>query len=153
MLIENDIGELMQIMTRAFDEDAKRHLNEPSGGPPGYDTGEFLRKYALDSKSDAYKVFKDDQCIGAAIVWINPSNINFLGNMFIDLSLQDKGIGSIIWKYIEQKYPQTIRWKTETPGFSKRNHNFYVNKCGFKIIKIDNPKDKYEEIYILEKEM
>ena len=46
-----------------------------------------------------------------------------------------------------------VKWKTETPGFSKRNHNFYINKCGFKLVHIDQPKDLEEANYILEKEM
>jgi len=46
---EEDIDILTPIMKRAFDEDAMRHLNEPEGGPPGYDNGDFLRKYALDT--------------------------------------------------------------------------------------------------------
>ena len=73
--------------------------------------------------------------------------------MFIDPLCQDKGIGTRVWKSIEQKYPDTKVWRTETPGFSKRNHNFYINKCGFRVVKIENPKDKYKEMYILEKEM
>ena len=48
---------------------------------------------------------------------------------------------------------ETKIWRTETPGFSKRNHNFYVNKCGFKIIRIDNPGDFMKESYFMEKEM
>ncbi|GAA0071155.1 hypothetical protein UT300003_26790 [Clostridium sardiniense] len=58
-----------------------------------------------------------------------------------------------MWKYIESKYPNTKKWTTETPGFSKRNHNFYVNKCGFKIVKILNPHDLHIETYVLEKEI
>jgi len=150
-LKEKDIEVLTPIMKGAFDEDSRRHLNEPTGGPPGYDNGEFLRKYAFDKRSQAFKVSKDNKVVGAVIVWINTSNINYLGNMFIDTDMQDKGIGTILWKSIEQKYPQTLVWRTETPGFSKRNHNFYVNKCKFKVVKIENPMDKYEESYILEK--
>jgi N-acetylglutamate synthase-like GNAT family acetyltransferase len=71
----------------------------------------------------------------------------------VDPDLQDKGNGLIIWKYIEQKFPETKIWKTETPGFSLRNHHFYVNKCGFKVYKIENPKDKRESSYLLEKIM
>lgn len=78
---------------------------------------------------------------------------NYLGNMFLDVQYQDSGYGTIIWKYIENKFPNTRVWKTDTPGFSKRNHNFYINKCGFKLISIENPKDKYEESYVLEKIM
>ena len=150
---EEDVDVFTAIMKRAFDEDAKRHLNEDSGGPPGYDNGDFLRKWALHKDSQAVKVFKDSKPIGLYIVWITKNHINSLGALFIDPEFQDKGVGAKIWKFIESEYPQTILWRTETPGFSKRNHNFYVNKCGFKIVKIENPGDKYEESYLMEKEM
>lgn len=140
-------------MKKAFDEDARRHLGEESGGPPGYDDGTFLMKYALNSPTDAFKIYYGNVLIGAIIVWINPDGNNFLGNMFVDPSMQDKGLGLTIWKHMERKYPGTKKWMTETPGFSKRNHNFYVNKCGFKIIRIDNPGNLKEESYILEKVM
>lgn len=48
-------------------------------------------------------------------------------------------------------YPDIKIWNTETPIFSSRNHNFYVNKCGFHIVKIDNPKNRREGQYILQK--
>ncbi|MBP7175531.1 MAG: GNAT family N-acetyltransferase [Thermoclostridium sp.] len=150
---KSDVEILTPIMKRAFDEDSRRHLNEPTGGPDGYDNGDFLRKYALNKKSDAYKVSWNGKPVGAVIVWINKDNINYLGNIFIDPDLQDKGFGKKVWGYIENKYPDTIIWRTETPGFSKRNHHFYVNKCGFKIVRIVNPKDKYEESYQMEKVM
>lgn len=150
---EKDVDDLTVIMKKAFDEDTKRHLGEEEGGPPGYDNGEFLRQWYLSNEAEAYKIIRDDVLIGGINVFINESNENFLGNMFVDPLCQDKGLGTIIWKFIEQKYPGTKKWKTDTPGFSKRNHHFYVNKCGFKIVRIDNPKDKYEESYILEKEM
>ncbi|HKL79555.1 MAG TPA: hypothetical protein VJ888_03850 [Mobilitalea sp.] len=34
-LKEEDIAVLTPIMTRAFDEDSRIHLNEPKGGPEG----------------------------------------------------------------------------------------------------------------------
>ena len=150
---DKDVELLTPIMKRAFDEDAKRFLNEDTGGPDGYDNGDFLRKYALNKDSTAYKISKDGKPIGAIILWINKNHENFLGNMFIDPDLQDKGLGLTVWEFIESQYPDTKIWRTETPGFSKRNHNFYVNKCGFKIVRIDNPGDKYEESYFMEKEI
>lgn len=150
---EADVAGFTRIMKRAFDEDARRHLGEPEGGPPGYDTGEFLRKYALDPASTAYTCWKGEVPVGAVIVWIHRNRENFLGNMFVDPEFQDKGTGTLIWKFIESAFPDTKVWRTETPGFSKRNHNFYVNKCGFKVVRIENPGDKYEESYCLEKMM
>ncbi len=150
---EGDVEDLTFIMKRAFDEDSRRHLDKETGGPPGYDNGDFIRQWYLHSNSEAYKVLKDGILIGGINIFLTPDNQNFLGNIFVDPSCQDKGIGTAIWKQMEQKYPDTKTWRTETPGFSKRNHNFYVNKCGFKVVKIDNPKDKNEECYLLEKEM
>jgi len=148
---ENDVAELTVIMKRAFDEDTKRHLNEKIGGPPGYDNGDFIRQWYLHEKAEAYKISKNGTLIGGINVFVNDNNENYLGNMFIDPLYQDKGCGTIIWSFIEQKYPQTKIWRTETPGFSKRNHNFYVNKCGFKVIRIENPKNRTKENYVLEK--
>jgi N-acetylglutamate synthase-like GNAT family acetyltransferase len=92
--------------------------------------------------------------INLLVVFINyQTHENYLGNIFVDPDLQDKGIGLIIWIYIEQKFPSTKIWKTDTPGFSSRNHYFYVNKCGFKIFHINNPKNKMESSYCMEKVM
>ncbi len=148
-----DVKSLTEIMTRAFDNDTKLHLDEEKGGPDGYDNGEFIIKWALNSPSQSFKVLMNGMLVGSVIVWINEDGKNFLGTIFVDPIVQNKGIGLKIWKYIESKYPSTKKWVTETPGFSKRNHNFYVNKCGFKIVKILNPGVLKEERYILEKDM
>lgn len=68
---ERDVEILTPIMKKAFDEDTRIHLNEPSGGPDGYDNGEFLRKYALHKDSQAYKISWNNKPVGAVIVWIN----------------------------------------------------------------------------------
>lgn len=148
-----DVIDMTEIMKRAFDEDTKRHLGKECGGPPGYDNGDFITKWYLNSGADAFKILKDGKLIGGINVFINKNNENFLGNIFLDPQYQDRGFGTIIWEYIELKYPKTKKWITDTPGFSKRNHNFYVNKCGFKVVRIENPRDKYEESYCLEKIM
>ncbi|MBB6621959.1 GNAT family N-acetyltransferase [Clostridium gasigenes] len=154
LLEEKDIEILTPIMEKSFDEDARIHLNEPKGGPPGYDNGDFLREYGLSKEATSYKISLEGTAIGCVILWINnETKINFLGNIFIDVSLQNKGLGKRVWRFIEEEYPNTIKWCTDTPGFSKRNHNFYVNKCGFHIVRIENPMDKYECSYIMEKEI
>lgn len=153
-LKEEDIIELTEIMTRAFDEDSRIHLNEEKGGPEGYDNGDFLRKYGLNPRSEAYKIMFKGQAVGGLIVWINKeTNINYLGTVFLDPSLQNKGLGKTVWEFVEKKYPNTKKWCTDTPIFSKRNHNFYINKCGFHVVKIDQPQDEKEGSYNLEKVM
>lgn len=148
-----DVELLTPIMKRAFDEDTRRHLHEDSGGPPGYDNGDFLRKWALHEKSTAFKITLDGKAVGAVILWITANNENFLGTIFIDSDIQDKGIGIAIWEKVESMYPETKVWRTETPGFSRRNHHFYIDKCGFRLVDIKNRGDRYEESYQLEKIM
>ena len=150
---ENDVDLFTQMFKKAFDKDSQIHLGE-NGGPPGYDNGGFLKKWFLNKDTTAYAVFKDNKPVGAVNVFINnQTNENYLGNIFVDPDLQDKGLGLVIWRFIEQKFPETKIWKTDTPGFSSRNHYFYVNKCGFKIVHINDPKNKMESSYCMEKIM
>ncbi|MCI9380581.1 MAG: GNAT family N-acetyltransferase [Dorea sp.] len=150
-LEEVHIDELTKIMERAFNEDARIHLGKERGGPDGYDDGSFLRKWGLHKDASSYCISLNQQLIGGVILWINEDKNNFLGNIFIDPACENHGMGTKVWNMIEQLYPDTKIWNTETPAFSSRNHNFYVNKCGFHIIKIENPKDKLEGKYILQK--
>ncbi|WP_297639207.1 GNAT family N-acetyltransferase [uncultured Clostridium sp.] len=150
-LKEENIDKLIPIMKAAFDYDTKIHLDKECGGPSGYDDGTFLRRWALDENTTSLCIYENNNLIGAVILWINSNNENYLGNIFIDINYENKGIGTRVWNLIEKLYPDTKIWNTETPIFSRRNHNFYVNKCGFSIIKIENPKDINEGSYILQK--
>jgi len=150
---EQDIDVLTPVMKAAFDEDSRRHTSNPSGGPPGYDNGDFFRKWYLNRESKAYKILSNGRPIGAFNVWINRNGVNFLGNIFIDPDFQDRGTGTVVWRFIEKTYPDTIKWCTETPAFSRRNHNFYINKCGFRVVRIDNPKKESGGFFVLEKTM
>lgn len=153
-LREESIEELTAVMTRAFDEDARLHQGREKGGPPGYDNGDFLRKWGMDKHSTAYQISMEGRLMAGLILWINlKTKINHLGCIFIDTSLQNKGVGRTIWEFAEQEYPDTIKWCTETPGFSRRNHNFYVNKLGFHVVSIKDPLSEEDRSFILEKEM
>lgn len=148
-----EIPELTKIMKRAFDLDSQMFLNE-DGGPDGYDTGEFLEKWGMNPHSTQLKILKGNRVIGATILWIHKeSRENVLGCLFIDPEFENQGIGVQVWNLIEQRYPETKVWTTETPIFSRRNHNFYINKCGFHLVKILNPQDTNEGSFILEKRM
>ena len=129
---EGDIPELTRVMTRAFDDDAQKHLGIEKGGPPGYDNGEFFRKWMLGhEESIGYKVLLDGQVIGGIIVWILEHGDNRLGTIFVDPTYQDQGIGSRAWQFIEATYPDARSWTLDTPSFATKNHFFYENKCGF----------------------
>lgn len=150
---EDDILEMAPIMKRAFDKDTYIHLGEKEGGPTGYEDGSLLRKLGLHKDSIGLKIMLDHKMIGGAIIWIKENQENLLDILFIDDAYENKGIGVKVWQLIEARYPNTKKWYLDTTSYSRRNHYFYVNKCGFHIVKINNPKDWKEGWYTLEKVM
>ena len=129
---EKDIPELTRVMTVAFDDDARTHLGEEKGGPPGYDDGEFFQKWMLaHDESIGYKIVVDNTVIGGFIVWVLPDGVDFLGTMFVDPDYQNRAVGPQAWQLIEAAYPQTKSWTLGTPKWAIRNHYFYEEKCGF----------------------
>lgn len=150
---QEDIPALAGIMKRSFDKDCLMHTGKP-GGPPGYDTGDFLRTWCFHDAATAFKIMVDGAVAGAVILFINDgTRVNTLGCLFLEPDLRQKGLGAEIWRHIERKYPETRKWKTETIWYSTYNHYFYVAKCGFQIVRIDNPKANDEAQYHMEKSM
>ncbi len=135
-IIEDDLIEITEIMMRAFDDDARQYQGKEKGGPEGYDNGEFFRKWLFGyDESTGFKIILDSNTIGAMILWIFSDGKNLLGNIFIDPDIQNRGVGSQVWSWIEAKYPETKSWSLETHHKSIRNHHFYEKKCGFTKIK------------------
>lgn len=153
LMEESDIPDLTQIMKRAFDDDAQKHLGQESGGPPGYDNGDFFRQWLLPyEESVGYKVLVGDDLIGGIIVWILPKAHNILGTIFVDPGFQDKGVGQRTWTYIEETHPDTKSWRLGTPTWAIKNHHFY-EKCGFVRADEDPLIPSEEESIIYRKEI
>ena len=144
---ETDIPDLTSVMTRAFDNDVQKHLGWKSGGPEGYDTGEFFRKWLFGYKeSEGYKILLEDKVIGGFIVWIYEHGKNILGTIFVDPAHQDRGIGTQAWQFIEAAYPDAKQWTLGTPIWAVKNHHFY-EKCGFQHV------ETTEDSFVYRKEM
>ncbi|MCP3921748.1 MAG: GNAT family N-acetyltransferase [Desulfobacterales bacterium] len=147
LLEEKDIIELVDPMTKAFDDDAKRFNGKEKDGPPGYDDGSFLYKWGLDNNgSISYKIIVDSKSVGAFIIWWNEDGESTLGTIFVDPELQNKGVGRKAWCFIEDKF-LTKSWILDTPTWAVRNHHFYEKVCGF--IKIGTKDDQviYKKFY------
>ncbi len=137
---KEDIPGLTSVMTRAFDDDSQKHLGKPKGGPPGYDNGDFFRKWMPYEKSVTYKIVVEGKTVGGIIVWIYTHGRNVLGTIFVDPNHQDRGIGTAAWRLVETTYPDTKSWTLGTPSWATKNHHFY-EKNGFKKIREDREED------------
>ena len=133
-----DVDALTQVMARSFDDDSRRHLGVEKGGPPGYDTGEFLREHGLHQRSRAFKAILDGEPVGAVIVFPSSSGDHVLGCIFTEPQMQRRGIGQALFRHVETAFPARS-WTLETPGFARSNHGFYTDRCGFR--KIDERPD------------
>ena len=151
-IVEGDIDELTHVMTRAFDDDARKHLGTEKGGPPGYDDGEFFRKWLFPYKeSRGYKIILEGRIIGGVIAWIYSHGRNVLGTIFVDPDYQDRGVGTRAWEFIEVEFPDTRSWQLGTPGYATKNLYFYEQKCGFSKIKQVEAEDHQGESFIYRK--
>ncbi len=140
-------------MKKAFDEDTRIHTDLKSDGPAGYDDGSFLKQWIHKPESISYKIMIESELVGCFIITIGKENINYLEMLFLDPSTRNNSYGYLAWSFIESEFSNTRVWKTSTPGYSKRNHNFYINKCGFQLYRIEKPGDFYQECYHLKKVM
>ena len=153
-ITEADIPELTGVMTRAFDDDAQKHLGQERGGPEGYDNGDFFRTWLFGyQESVGYKVLSEGRIIGAMIVWILPGGHNAVGTIFVDPDYQDNGVGTRMWQFVEAAYPETKSWRLATPDWATKNHYFYENKCGFQRVDSDPIVGTPEGEFVYRKEM
>ena len=140
---EEDIFMFKNKLKESFIFGAKNYFGEDITDkiPEEKDIDESLNMEQVYS----YHLLLNNEKIGGAIIEINnETNHNELHFFFIYPEYQNKKMGYLSWKSIENKYPQTELWTCYTPYFEKRNINFYVNKCGFHIVAFYNKYNKLE---------
>ncbi len=98
---------------------------------------------------EGWSIYNKDELIGGALIDISKVDRNILELFFIDASKLGQGLGTKAWQAIEKQYPNTKIWETFTPISLRANIAFYVNNCGFKVIRIN--KDDIEWDCIFEK--
>lgn len=139
---EENLADVSAVMTRAFDDDARRHLGIEHKGPPGYDDSEFFRTWLFGREENTGgAVVVDGEIAGAFVVW--PRHDAVLGTMFVDPSLQRRGVGSAMWRYIEETYPART-WTLHTPLWATSNHRFYKG-CGFQRVEVVGDSVKFRK--------
>ena len=71
---------------------------------------------------------------------------------FIAPKMQGKNLGQRALKMVENMYPETRIWRLGTPTQVLRNSVFYINKCGYSIVRVDEwDKEKECGMFVFEK--
>lgn len=97
----------------------------------------FSSAIALSDKT-VLGIWKDGHLIGGALISKSPDEVNILERMFILPEEQGKGYGHRVWLEIERTFPCQGGWKLRTPTCLINNICFYVNKCGFSIVRVED---------------
>jgi len=147
-----DYRTLTQIMIAAFNEDTSMHTDLREDGPKGYNDGNLIKLLNEHEKFESYKIEYNKSTGGAYTVAIKANNEYSLEMLFIDPKYRESHLGSIVWKVIEEKYVDARKWTVETPDYSKRNHHFYTEKCGF-VFNRENTCDNGAKSFIFEKQV
>lgn len=145
-----DYDILTRIMTVAFNEDTSMHTNIEEDGPTGYNDGSLIKRLNEQENFESYKIVYRNNIVGAYTVGLKQNDEYSLEMLFIDPAYRENHLGTDVWKDIEQKYTGVRKWTVETPDYSKRNHHFYTQKCGFKFWGENIHKDGSKS-YIFEK--
>lgn len=98
--------------------------------------------------------YRGGRMVGGAVVSFGAEGHNTLELLWVDPDHIDCGIGHMLWNMIERSYPLAKSWETVIAACLPRNVYFYVNKCGFHIIKVEFENGNRDEcMYVLRKEM
>ena len=71
---------------------------------------------------------------------------------FIAPKMQGKNLGQKALDMVENMYPEIRIWRLVTPTQVLRNSVFYINKCGYSIVRVDERnKEKECGMFVFEK--
>ncbi|MBE5962769.1 MAG: GNAT family N-acetyltransferase [Lachnospiraceae bacterium] len=82
----------------------------------------------------------DEKIIGGCRVIDEGEGQYYIKNIYIGMEWQNKGIGSMLIKFLYGEFADAKRWHLETPYRSYRNHHFY-EKLGFKKVGETEPEE------------
>lgn len=97
-------------------------------------------------------IYLEEDIIGCVVVRKIDNVRKEILLFFILPKYQGKGFGRQVLKMMEDTFPETQIWRLETPTQVLRNSVFYVNKCGYKIVRVaEFDKQKEQGMFVFEK--
>lgn len=128
----------------------------PDGIVPGAaedDRGEYDLKKVMDDPRYTVLSIKDNgRFVGGAIVQETGKHSREIEIFFLIVEYQSKGIGKEALVLVESYFPDTKVFRLITPSNVVRNTVFYVNKCGYRIVKVvDFDRKTNTADYVFEK--
>lgn len=143
-----DAAALTAVQVRTFNDDTRRFAGQAAGGPPGYDSVRWQVK--MMNYGDYYKILHGENIIGGIIVYRMGAVHYEVGRIWIDPEYQNRGIGSLALRFIEDSFPAVQRWTLDSPAWAVRSQHFY-QKAGYRKTGERHSPDDGSLQYIYEK--
>lgn len=153
--LREEISDLIELEELSFEVNAKYFEN---GILPPF-TKEEKEQYSLytlynQNDTELLSIYYGDEIIGCVIIKDITRFKKEILLFFISSKYQGKNLGQRVLKKTEERYPDIRTWRLVTPTQVLRNSVFYINKCGFSIVKVeDYDKEKDFGTFVFEKEV
>ncbi|WP_182200971.1 GNAT family N-acetyltransferase [Paraliobacillus salinarum] len=132
---------LVEVQVKAFQID----VAICGGGPPGYDSVD--RQVELMGSHLYYKITDENTIIGGFyLLYLEPGKYELV-RLFVAPSYQGMGVGTKVFKYIEETFDDLEILELEASDFRKDNHTFYENRGFIKVGEVQYGKDSFSYKY------
>lgn len=150
---EDELNMLMKIEDESFQEQAKCFENGMLPPLSEEEKEEFsLTTLFAEKDTTVLSIFGDEHLIGGTVVKVIDKDTKEIVLFFISPNYQGNGLGRQALQMVEDYFPDTKLWHLITPTQVLRNSVFYVNKCGYHIVRIDEfDKQKEHGVFVFEK--
>ena len=152
LLKKKDLELFEKSHEEAFMVHAKYFKDGLVPGPDQQDEAESFNSLFMRDDTTFLGIYDDNKFIGGAIVIDEGNYVSEINLFFLIVEYQSKGLGKDILTMVENYFPDTKVFRLITPTQVVRNSVFYINKCGYKIVKvIDFNKEENSADYLFEK--
>ena len=135
---EEELALLAEMETDAFNVQAKYFEN---GILPPFSEEEkeqnALTTLFKEKDITMLSIYADNSIVGCAVVKNVDDTSKEVLLFFISPKCQGNGLGRTALQIVEDTFPDTKVWRLVTPTQVLRNSVFYVNKCGYKIVRVE----------------
>lgn len=102
--------------------------------------------------TETWTILIEEEIIGGVVVKDISRDKKEIALFFVSPQIQGMGYGRKALKMIEDSYPDVKMWRLVTPTQVLRNAVFYITKCGYFIVGIEDwDKTKESGMFVFEK--
>ncbi|MFJ5508117.1 GNAT family N-acetyltransferase [Pectobacterium jejuense] len=146
-----DAKELEEIYSSSFESNATFFPDDmEEEDDEGEEDFSFESAITMSNKT-VLGFWENARLIGGAVISQDICETNLLERLFILPEKQGKGYGYRAWMEIEKMHPCVREWRLRTPTCLINNVCFYVNKCGFSIIRVEDMGNDGVGMYVFSK--